>query len=87
VEPSSRHIVRRLEQAAKQATSPSSRFLETCRQFGEGKIPQERLIAKTMRLGFNNVIDAFHIVNQGEVPRRFFIGRRNDSDSSNRVDR
>lgn len=29
-----------------------------------------------MRLGFVNVVDAFHVVNQGEVPRRFFIDER-----------
>jgi hypothetical protein len=27
-------------------------------------------------LGFNNVIDAFHIVNRGEIPIRFFIDER-----------
>lgn len=29
-----------------------------------------------MRLGFNNVIDAFHIVNQAETARRFFVDER-----------
>jgi 5-methylcytosine-specific restriction endonuclease McrA len=28
-------------------------------------------------MGFNNVIDAFHVVGQGDVPERFFIDERN----------
>lgn len=30
-----------------------------------------------MRLGFNNVIDAFHVVNEEDVPTRFFLDERN----------
>ena len=29
-----------------------------------------------MKLGFQNVIDAFHIVDQSEVPELFFIDER-----------
>lgn len=75
-EPFARHIIRHLQLAPKQATSRSSRFLDTCREFAEGRIPQDRLIGETVRLGFNNVIDAFHVVNQGEIPKRFFADRR-----------
>lgn len=77
-EPFSRHLVRHLELAPKQTTSPSSRFLSACRQFAAGKIEREQLIGETVRLGFNNVIDAFHIVNQGEILKRFFVDRRAD---------
>jgi 5-methylcytosine-specific restriction endonuclease McrA len=34
------------------------------------------LIDSTVRLGFLNVIDAFHIVNQGDTPVRFFNDER-----------
>src|SRR5262249_29548915 len=59
-----------------QATSQSSRFLEECRKFNSGQVTAEQLAACTTRLGFNNVIDAFHVVNQGEVDVRFFDDAR-----------
>ena len=34
------------------------------------------MIETTARLGFVNVIDAFHVVNQGDTPVRFFIDDR-----------
>src|SRR6185312_1474204 len=33
-------------------------------------------VGRQHRLGFVNVIDAFHVVNQGEVPVRFFLDER-----------
>jgi len=41
-----------------------------------GEIDKESLVATTTRLGFVNVIDAFHVVNQADVPIRFFIDDR-----------
>jgi 5-methylcytosine-specific restriction endonuclease McrA len=77
-EPFSRNIVEHLVQAPKQATSSSSRFLNACREFNEGKIAKDDLIAQTTKIGFNNVIDAFHIVNRGEIPIRFFQDDRSN---------
>jgi hypothetical protein len=37
------------------------------------------LAEETVRLGFNNVIDAFHIVGRAEVPQRFFVDERTRS--------
>jgi hypothetical protein len=76
-EPFSRHIVQHLAIAPKQATSSSSRFLNACSAFGKGDIGKDELIGRTVTLGFNNVIDAFHIVNRGEIPVRFFTDERN----------
>ena len=78
-EPFSRHIVEHLANAPKQATSASSRFLESCRKFAGGGIGRDELIGQTAKLGFNNVIDAFHIVNRQEIPIRFFIDDRQGS--------
>lgn len=61
-----------LKLADRQATSTSSQFLEGCRAFNRGELDAEGLQALTVRLGFNNVIDAFHVVNQSEIPVRFF---------------
>ena len=75
-EPYSRHLRRHLESADKQGTPQSSRFLDACRQANRGEIDEEALIDQTVRLGFNNVIDAFHIVARDEVPERFYVDER-----------
>ena len=36
------------------------------------------MIETTVGLGFNNVIDAFHVVNSSEVPSRFFYDERSN---------
>lgn len=74
--PFARHIVDHLRKADKQATSRSSQFLNECRKFNRGEIDESRLSAITAKLGFVNVIDAFHIVNGKEIPTRFFLDER-----------
>jgi 5-methylcytosine-specific restriction endonuclease McrA len=74
--PFSKNITEHLQAAPKQATSRSSRFLEACKKAGRGEIGQQELIDQTVGLGFNNVIDAFHVVNNGEIPVRFFADER-----------
>jgi hypothetical protein len=56
----------------KQGTFGQSRFLDACRAYNRGELTQTQLVEQTARLGFSNVLDAFHVVNQGEVPVRFF---------------
>lgn len=70
------HIAEHLKICDKQATSAQSRFLDVCRQFNDGQITKQKLIEETVRLGFNNVIDAFHNVHGSELPTRFFIDER-----------
>ena len=77
--PFSRHLCEHLEHAPKQATSPRSRFLEACRRYNAAEIPEEELIGTTVRLGFNNVIDAFHVVGRSELGMRFFEDQRRSS--------
>lgn len=74
--PFSRHVTEHLARADKQVTSSSSRFLEACRQFNQGRLDQDALVRHTVALGFQNVIDAFHIVNNKPVPVRFFVDER-----------
>lgn len=62
-EPFSRNICEHLKIAPKQITSSSSRFLETCQGFNDETVSYDQLIDATIKLGFNNVIDAFHVVN------------------------
>ena len=74
--PYTRHLTEHLRVTEKQITSKSSKFLDACRQFNLGKLNQTGLVDCAVHIGFNNVIDAFHIVNQGEIPERFFVDDR-----------
>ena len=74
--PFSRHVAEHLQGADKQATSATSRYLDACRAFNRGEIPQDQLIDRTVELGFTNVIDAFHIVNGAPTPTTFFTDER-----------
>jgi hypothetical protein len=74
--PFARHIAEHLKLADKQATSRSSRFIASCRRFNQGEISESELVDTTVRIGFNNVIDAFHVVGPGDLPLRFFVDER-----------
>ncbi|HEC73710.1 MAG TPA: HNH endonuclease [Methylophaga aminisulfidivorans] len=74
--PFSKHICEHLDLADKQGSSSGSKFLKTCRSFNNGEMSQSDLIAATSKLGFVNVIDAFHNVNGEEISKRFFIDER-----------
>jgi hypothetical protein len=78
-EPFSRHLCEHLKLEPKQGTSKSSTFLSTCNDFNANELSQDELIKQTVKLGFANVIDAFHIVNNGEVNERFFIDERKNN--------
>lgn len=71
-----KHICEHLKESPKQTTSASSTFLETCRRYGIDGNDQGKLIEETVKLGFNNVIDAFHVVGTGEVQKKFYIDER-----------
>lgn len=75
-EPYSRYITEHLKLAETQTTSLSSRFLDACSSFNAGEISKAKLIDNTVRLGFGNVIDAFHNLSSGETPVRFFTDER-----------
>lgn len=71
-EPFSKHICEHISVSEKQATSPSSKFLEACKNFNKSTISKDELISITSKLGFNNVLDAFHNVNRETIPVKFF---------------
>lgn len=74
--PFARNLCEHLRQVDKQTTSQSSKFLDVCRAFNRGDLPEDKLIETTARLGFVNVIDAFHVVGAGPIPVRFFEDER-----------
>jgi hypothetical protein len=74
--PFARHLCEHLKLVDKQTTSRSSKFLDACRAFNQGELSETVLVGTTARLGFTNVIDAFHVVGNGPVPVRFFEDER-----------
>ena len=74
--PFAKAVCRHLSAAPIQGTSQSSRFLEQCRRHNNGDIDENELRGHTVKLGFVNVVDAFHVVNGADVPHRFFIDER-----------
>lgn len=85
--PFSRHLCAHLLQTDTQGTSGASKFLDQCRAFNRGEISENELIEATVRRGFNNVIDAFHVVAGAETPERFFIDERRESGGIRVTDR
>ncbi len=71
-EPFSRHLCEHIAHSPKQVTSSGSRFLDTCRAYNDGTATRDELLLTTVRNGFNNVIDAFHIVGGSALPIRFY---------------
>ena len=69
-------LARHLRTADKQATFKSGRFLDNCRAFNRGELDLEGLKRVTVRDGFQYVVDAFHILDDGEVPEKFYIDER-----------
>jgi hypothetical protein len=75
-DPFAQHLCRHLQESDKQTTSSSSKFLDACRSFNKGESTRAQLNEETTRLGFQNVIDAFHMVGSADVINRFFIDER-----------
>ncbi len=72
----SKHIVEHLTHSPKQITSSSSKFLSACKKYGIDEPNQGKLIEETVRYGFVNVIDAFHVVGSDLIPKRFYLDER-----------
>jgi hypothetical protein len=77
--PFSRELCTHLQDIDTQSTSAGSRFLDACRHFNAGRITEDELVTTTALLGFNNVIDAFHVVGRAEITTRFFTDERQQS--------
>lgn len=70
--PFARNIIEHLKKSDKQGNSSSSKFLNTCRDFIEGKLSEDQLMQTTTKLGFVNVVDAFQNVNGGIITDPFY---------------
>jgi hypothetical protein len=85
--PFSSHLRRHLATADKQTTSRGSAFLDACRSRNAGTLSDEELIESTVRLGFNNVIDAFHVLDGVTTAERFFVDERRINNAIRITDR
>jgi len=74
--PFSDHIIEHLSHSPKQITSKSSKFLKSCEDYSKGEISDDEIISRTVALGFQNVIDAFHNVNGQPIDIPFFQDER-----------
>jgi hypothetical protein len=74
--PYSDALCRHLGHSEKQITSSGSRFIGACKEHNAKQISRTQLIEQTVSLGFQNVIDAFHVVHDGEIEKRFFLDER-----------
>lgn len=61
-----------LKHYKKQITAKSSKFLEACSDYTEGLIDINELRDITIRIGFFNVLERFHNINQEETNTKFF---------------
>ena len=75
-DPFSNHLCQHLKHNEKQITSANSKFLNTLKKFNNNEIQINERNEVTKRLGFKNVIDAFHVVNGKTIPELFFIDER-----------
>lgn len=75
----SKHICEHLKLSDKQSTSQSSQLLDVCRKFNKGEVSQDELVENTIALGFNNVIDAFHVVGNEAIHKPFYIDERKNN--------
>ena len=70
--PFSKNLCVHLKHSPKQNTNNSSQFLDICKSYNAGTVSYDELIETTVKKGFNNVIDAFHIVNNESLPVEFY---------------
>jgi len=71
-QPFSNNIIKHLKDNDKQGNSKTSSFLDVCRSHIKGEITNNELWYKTEKLGFNNVVDAFQNINNGQIPDIFY---------------
>jgi len=74
--PFSSHLCTHLKEVDKQGTFASSQFLIACRRANDGELSHDGLVGETVKRGFNNVIDAFHVIGGKIIPHPFFLDER-----------
>lgn len=70
--PFANSIVEHLKVNDRQGNFSSSKFLDGCREFINGKMDYDQLYQLTEKYGFVNVVDAFQNLNGGVIPNKFY---------------
>jgi 5-methylcytosine-specific restriction endonuclease McrA len=79
-EPFSAHLVKHISHSPNQINrSNRGKFLDVCDSYNLGEATKDELLACTVDKGFNNVIDAFHIINGEEIDKPFYVDERRDN--------
>jgi 5-methylcytosine-specific restriction endonuclease McrA len=79
--PFAKNICKHLNKSEKQITTKPGQFLKKCISYNNKEINDAELKEITIRLGFQNVIDAFHTVTNSSLPIRFFNDQRRKNNS------
>jgi hypothetical protein len=70
--PYARAISEHIAHSPRQGSFTKSTFVNSCAQFQTGEIGEKELIAETVKLGFKDVLKAFHKVCGADIPDPFF---------------
>ncbi|MDO5708377.1 MAG: hypothetical protein Q4P31_07070 [Andreesenia angusta] len=65
-------LIRHLRVYPKQITAKSSKFLEACMDYDNGKISEDELSEITLNMGFKNVLSRFHNLGEFKVKTRYY---------------
>ena len=67
-----KYMLEHIGDGKRQITSQTSKFISALDLFHQNQITWEQLLGVTEKVGFNNVIDAFHNIPNGELDKRFY---------------
>jgi HNH endonuclease len=67
-----KHLLEHVRTGKRQITSKSSKFIQACQLYDSEQITWEQLVSVAEKIGFNNVLDAFHYLPKGELQSNFF---------------
>ncbi|KOP66712.1 hypothetical protein AMS62_16815 [Bacillus sp. FJAT-18019] len=67
-----KYMLEHIRNGKRQITSQSSKFISALDLFHQNQITWEQLLEVTEKVGFSNVIDAFHNIPNGELSKRFY---------------
>ena len=68
-----KHMLEHVRSGKRQITSQGSKFIQACQLYEAKQITYEQLLLVTEKLGFKNVLDAFHNVPGTSLQANFFI--------------
>lgn len=67
-----KYMLEHVQNGKRQVTSTSSKFINALELYNEKKLTWEQLLLVTEKVGFKNVIDAFHNIPNGNLDELFF---------------